>query len=187
MTDIHGILASINEAKQALDRQPELEGRIRELEHTLAERERHNQSLELTIAELRSEASELNSKLRAAEVARDEAAFRELEAEDKADKALSVVRKVLGEAQQYVEAVEPVSAPEPVNQSAPEPDPFVESTVSQSETVEYSPAPIMVPAPEPEPTQPVGRYADQHYWERPSNVSWHDWVAEGGEKAPWMS
>lgn len=189
MTNIHDILATLGEAKQALDAQPHLEGRIRELENNLSERERHNAELELTIHNLRDELSALNTKLAGVEAARDEAMFRELEAEDKAEKALSVVRKVLGEAQDYVAAVTP--QPEPVKE--PEPTAAAEYTTKVFSDSEAKPEgsgpaePKSEPtAPITEPTQPSRPYADTPHWMKPNELSWHDFVEGGGEKAPWM-
>lgn len=206
MSNIHEILATLSEAKQAVDAQPQLERRIHELSETLANRERHVGNLEATIHELREELAALNTKLAGVEAARDEAMFRELEAEDKAEKALSVVRRVLGEAREYVEAVTP--APEPVKepevQAQPQDHMKAAEYTDKLEAVAAAEAQPEKPGPsvdtagdhpnvtvassvenahvEQGPAQP---YAGKAYWDKPSDVSWTDWVAAGGDPAPW--
>lgn len=95
MTQVHEVLSAISEASAALNREPELQRSIMELQRKLGNAETHNQELELHIHEYKGLINDLQSKLRSLEVERDDYAFRELEATDKLDSIRSFLRNTM--------------------------------------------------------------------------------------------
>jgi hypothetical protein len=104
--DISHVLASIGEAKRALDAEPlyvrtisALEKHVRELGETVAQRE-------LRIHELKAEVATVTQALRSAEVERDDAGFRHLEEADKVQALLTLVRQHIADSLLCVGAIE---------------------------------------------------------------------------------
>src|SRR6267154_873292 len=104
--DITHVLASIGEAKRALDAEPQYIHRIDELV-------KHNEELgrtighrELRIHELKNENSALIQQLRSVEAERDDAGFRHLEEADKVQALLTLVRQIGGDILKCVSAIE---------------------------------------------------------------------------------
>lgn len=104
--DISHVLASIGEAKRALDAEPTyvrtisaLEKHVRELGETVAQRE-------LRIHELKAEVATATQALRSAEVERDDAGFRHLEEADKVQGLLTLVRQHIADSLLCVGAIE---------------------------------------------------------------------------------
>lgn len=89
---VHDILSAITEASGALQREPQLQSRVVELERSLNTSQTHAQELELRIASYKDEIASLNGKVRSLEVERDDAGFRELEAIDKLDDLRNMVK-----------------------------------------------------------------------------------------------
>jgi chromosome segregation ATPase len=129
--DINHIMNAISEANRALQEEPNYKHRIFSLEQESEARRQRVQHLEITIAELRDNITNLNNEVRALEVARDDAQFHQLEAQDKADQAVAVLNSIVKNAQDYIVAVSPPPPVEPETVKEPEPLPL-ESTVTES-------------------------------------------------------
>ncbi len=199
---IEGVIEALTSAKEAQDALPGLRSRIHELEHSNASLEVHASALENTIEALRSQLAAANAKTSEVTRERDEAQFRELEASDKFTNAQAVLRKIVGEVSDFTSAVEPkVESPvepqhEPVNSAPVSEHPTAATTENQSQTVESAPntgnvsatasdlAPITTGLNHPAPAQ-VPKYAGMAYWSKPDDVSWEEFVSNGGERAPW--
>lgn len=197
---IEGVIEALTTAKEAQDALPGLRSRINELERSNQSLEVHTSALENTIEALRSQLAAANAKTTEVTRERDEAQFRELEASDKFTNAQAVLRKIVGEVSDFTSAVEPkVESPvepqyEPVsaisvpadptalteNQSAPAP------SVSVNETTPVAGGHTDL-APITGLNQPaqVPRFAGMAYWSKPDDVSWEEFVSDGGERAPW--
>ena len=100
--DVYNILSAITEAKNALEREPQLQSRITELERSLNQSQSHAQELETRIIGYKSNIDHLNEKVRSLEVERDDMGFRELEASDKLDALRMVVKSFMANAESHM-------------------------------------------------------------------------------------
>src|SRR6266705_4373711 len=103
--NISGFLNSIAEAKRAFDAEPEHLQRIADLE---ADQRRLGETVaarELRIHSLKQDNDALLGKLRSVEAERDDAGFRALEADDKVQNLLIVVRGFVIEGLKIISAV----------------------------------------------------------------------------------
>ena len=198
---IEGVIEALTAAKEAQDALPGLRSQVSDLERRNETLREHTAALETTIMNLRDQLSAAQQKTVEVTRERDEAQFRELEASDKFTNAQAVLRKIVGEVSDFTSAVEPKteSSVEPQHEpvsavSVPE-GPTVNSTESQSPTAPAATtlesafhsddlAPIITGLNQPAPAQ-VPRYAGMAYWSKPDDVSWEEFITNGGEKAPW--
>jgi len=102
---ISGFLNSIAEAKRAFDAEPQYQSRIQQLEGNNLSLSQTIAARELRIHELKNELDRQTQALRSAEVERDDAGFRHLEADDKVQNLLVVVRGFIGDALKVCSAV----------------------------------------------------------------------------------
>lgn len=184
MTQVHDILDAINEARTALDERPQLQSQVEQLTKSLAKAEQHSCALELHIRNYKEEIANLNAKVRSLEVERDDAGFRELEAQDKLDALRNVVlgvhttlEKTLPKAEPIVEAPVVVAPQAGTTSVAAEPtsEPTSGSTMYGSSYAPETPAQSN-PTPMPEPNRP---YSGKAYNEQPM-VSRTEWIEGGG-------
>lgn len=104
--NISGFLNSIAEAKRAFDAEPEYQRQIAELERDKQRLGETVASRELRIHTLKQEQETLTQRLRSAEVERDDAGFREMEATDKVSALLTLVRGFVGDGLKAISAIE---------------------------------------------------------------------------------
>lgn len=214
MSSIESVIAALVEAQRAQEELPKVRAELDTEQAANSRLRDHIAGLEIKISALRDELSAAQTKTQEVTKERDEAMFRELEASDIVSHARRVLAQIKGEIVDFTDATSPAPVkvePEPLPQSAPEASPvpkgedlaagpFVSSTESQSQPAEsassgavaepYGVAPASDLAPvvtglnQPAPAQ-VPRYAGMAYWSKPDDVSWQDFVANGGEAAPW--
>src|SRR5712671_1048528 len=97
----HNFIREIAEAYRALESEPDLKRQVHEFESRHIRDGETIARLETRIMELKAHEDELNTKLRSVEAERDEAGFRQLEAEDKVVNlvhAFQVVHSTIGQA-----------------------------------------------------------------------------------------
>ena len=188
MTQVHDILDAINEARTALDERPQLKSYIQELETNLRQSQTHAQALEVNIQGYKSDISGLTDKIRSLEVERDDAGFRELEAQDKLDALRNVVLGVHTTLEKTLPKAEPIVEAPVVNEVAPQagttsvtieptPEPTPGSTLYGSSYVLVPETQAQSnPIPTPEPNRP---YSGKAYNEQPM-VSRTEWIEGGG-------
>lgn len=204
---IEGVIEALTAAKEAQDALPGLRSRINELERSNQNLEVHTSSLEQKIADLQGQLSAANAKTSEVTRERDEAQFRELEASDKFTNAQAVLRKIVGEVSDFTSAVEPKGPSAVEEEHSPLASQLTSSEGSTQEgqtkpnTTESQPssgsnaspehsteqtdlAPIVTGLNQPAPAQ-VPRFAGMAYWSKPDDVSWEEFITNGGEKAPW--
>lgn len=214
MSSIESVIAALVEAQRAQEDLPKVRAELDTEQAANSRLRDHIAGLEIKIANLRDELSAAQTKTQEVTKERDEAMFRELEASDIVSHARRVLAQIKGEIVDFTDATSPAPVkvePEPLPQSAPEASPvpkgedlasagpFVSSTESQSQPVSSAPsgvsvaetggehsdlAPVVTGLNQPAPAQ-VPRYAGMAYWSKPDDVSWQDFVANGGEAAPW--
>lgn len=190
-------------AKQALDELPRVRVELATARENLNAADSLLDDQAKAIAWHKSELETLKAALADKEVALAAATFRESEATRKIDS----LRDILGAG--VVSHRDPI--PEPVAEEA---KPFVTyfdmpeiaSFNIYAEPEEAKPEPEREPEakpeaenpadnepdysdpnrdPAPEVAEPIKQYAGKAYWQRPSNVTWAEWVNEGGEPSPW--
>jgi hypothetical protein len=187
--NINDILATMEAAKFATERVPELEAKVRELQDAL---ERKTQSADRLVDDL-SKSTESNAELRGTirslEVERDEAGFRALLAEDKLEKVTSALGIVVPKA---------VEAAGVVSEAAPKP---VEAAQAQGEITQLpEPAPLSDPGfhsglantsihatcqgDAGDETKP---YSGRTSWQKPNSMTWGDWYDGGGQVPGWYN
>ena len=198
MTYINDILATLTEAKDALEKLPELREEIRrEREDNIrAESELHT-ALDANL-KLQATIDELNAKVRSLEVERDDASFRELETADRLNAAKARLQAIIGSATDVLSQVEPPKAPEPTKAEGPisgsdtvvnqEPNSGLGVANSPEFIGEVKTDTLAPPAPPVETHIPA--YVPQPYrgfrvWDRPDGVSWEEFVNGGGEAPSW--
>lgn len=174
--DINHIMNAISEANRALQAEPDYKHRIFALETESESRRQRIAELEITISKLRDQISDLNTNVRALEVARDEAQFHQLEAQDKADQAVAVLNQIVKNAQDYIVAVTPpppvepaTSAPEqhtelaPVEELKPEPEAPQDMVLVSAPPTDKGESEM---EPTPEPSTPDTTQTPIPYWLR---------------------
>lgn len=127
MSTINAIMAELQAGEAAKARVPELTKMIDELSAKLNESQRHAQALELRAKERETTIEGLNQKVSSLVVERDDASFRELEAQDRFTTLLESVRPIwssLGHALNRADPPKPVPEPVKVAPTQPEPSPF---------------------------------------------------------------
>jgi len=187
---------------QATEQLPQLQAECERLRLEVASYAETVQRLELKLLARNDDIDGLNSRIRSLEVERDDAGFRQLEAEDKIDAVRSIVENIQSEAEALkgklfpkpielkpepmpIKDAEPVELPKASDwipsQGQSEVDPTAPSTdTSKSETASTS----SVPTTETASTESSkGVYADRYYIDHPGWVSREDWKAGGGSDA----
>lgn len=104
---------------QATERLPQLEGQVADLQEQVDYYARTVQDRELSIVEYKRTIDELQAKVRALEVERDDASFRVLEAEDQTASTISKARNAAAALAEIISALDP---PKP----EPKPEPIIE-------------------------------------------------------------
>lgn len=158
----HNFIREIAEAYRALEQEPALLHRIKELETAHVHDGERVARLEKRLMERAEEINELNAKLRSVEAERDDAGFRLLEAEDRVDairKALGVPTEVANAvAKREAEVRDELTPKPPVEvQAQPVANPTQELSISQGQATSTS-ALEDVP---PSPTVPDGQGSEQ--------------------------
>ena len=213
---VQDVLSAITEASAALNREPQLQSRIAELERSLNQSQSHAQELETRIIGYKSNIDHLNEKVRSLEVERDDMGFRELEASDKLDALRMVVNSFMANAESHmpkpveVKQDEPVIEPIPVASAAtgsysnPSPEPLQppnpieatgqsESPLSSSATTtkvsETAGAPVPATPSESAPsTKPYeGKTHTEVFGDHKYHISFSEWLAGGGSENGWDS
>lgn len=191
---VHDVLSAISVAKDALDAKPALESKIAELEAKLANAERHNQSLELSIIDYKSEIDAKRQTIDGLETAKANAERTISEMEDRQKAVSRFLGSLVGDASTLNEVLNPpapVVEPAPVAESAPtswqapaEPTPVDGGTPAPSvgtSTVGQSPNPTQTTT---EATSDdnwlSGRYYGKLYYFQPRWISRDVWLNEGG-------
>lgn len=192
---VHDVLSAISVAKDALDAKPALESKIAELEAKLASAERHNQSLELSIIDYKSEIDAKRQTIDGLEAAKANAERTISEMEDRQKAVSRFLGSLVGDASTLNEVLNPpapVVEPTPVAESVPtswqapaEPAPVDggtptapvgTSTVGQStDTVEAPPTTIGNAG-----SYNSNRYVGKLYYFQPRWISRDVWINEGG-------
>ena len=180
---VHDVLSAISVAKDALDAKPALESKIAELEAKLASAERHNQSLELSIIDYKSEIDAKRQTIDGLETAKANAERTITEMEDRQKAVSRFLGSLVGDASTLNDVLNPpapvVAEPVPVEPLAPaEPasmDRGSEATpLGTSEVGQSSPAENQSPPPS------LGRYHGKLYYFQPRWISRDAWLNEGG-------
>lgn len=143
---VQDVLSAITEASAALNREPQLQSRIAELERSLNQSQSHAQALEIHIVEYKGIIDNLQSKVRSLEVERDDMGFRQLEAEDKLDALRNVVASFTTKAAQHMP--KPVEIVESKGVVAPSLDEMKQAASAASES-SSNPSPEPLPNPSP--------------------------------------
>lgn len=121
LSDLMKELQAGEEARAAV---PALQSRIEDLSFQRDRAQKHNQGLEENIIDYKRAIDDLTSKVRSLEVERDDAGFRELEAQDKLNRLLEAARAAISNLWNDVTSIDPPAptppAPSPV-QDAPMP------------------------------------------------------------------
>ncbi len=156
------------------------------------------QSREEAIVRYKAEIEELQSKVRNAEVARDDAELRFLELDEKASKVLAHVASIQAAAAVVQESLTP--KPEPVPEVKPEPvytasgwrddispmqegqsvsDPTSHSMASGGDNTEHPPQ-------VDDPSLPSGPYSGKRYYDHPTYLTLSEWLSGGGTEADYL-
>lgn len=195
----------------AMERLPQVEAQVSDLEAKLNSAQTHSQGLELNILDYKSQIEDLNAKLRSVEGERDEAMFRALELEERNEKVVQAFRTIADRVDSTLTLIVPQSA-EPVvaNDFQPSgdntPSHAVELNTPQSDTEggtqnqpsnestagsdNYAPIPSSAPNEEWGKTVPPAiyhdtessKYAGKYYIDVEGYVSFEDWLAGGGSE-----
>lgn len=208
---VQDVLNAISEASAALNREPEYKTRITELERSLNSSTNRSETLALDLASHKDQIDSLTAKVRSLEVERDDAGFRELEAQDKLDALRSVVESFTAKTEslkpkvvpitpvptasvasvaeaptQQAPIAQPEQAPHPVQQAGQSgPSPFSASTTQASDTTSSaSPtATHMELVPTPKPYE--GKTYTQVFGSLGSQCGQAEWVDKGGTIDNW--
>lgn len=113
--NITDLLRELQAGEEARAKIPQLESTVAEYRKLSDDWAKHNQALELSILGYKSTISDLTTKVARLEVERDDAGFRELEAQDKLTQMLDTMRDVGGMLGATIDRVSP-PAPEPMPQ-----------------------------------------------------------------------
>lgn len=188
---VHDVLSAISVAKDALDAKPALESRIAALETARAEAERHNQSLELSIIDYKSEIEAMRQTIDGLETAKANAERTISEMEDRQKAVSRFLGSLVGDASTLNEVLNPpapVVEPTPVAESVPtswqapaEPtsvDGGSEAPSVGTSAVGQSPdASTFTATP---PTGQPRQYSGKLYYFQPRWISRDAWLNEGG-------
>lgn len=188
---VHDVLSAISVAKDALDAKPALESKIAELEAKLASAERHNQSLELSIIDYKSEIDAKRQTIDGLETAKANAERTISEMEDRQQAVSRFLGSLVGDASTLNEVLNP---PAPVVEPTPVAEPVPTSWAAEAEpaTVDGGTTPTSVGTSEvgqsPDTstftaTPPTGqprRYSGKLYYFQPRWISRDVWVSDGG-------
>lgn len=139
-TNLSEVLSVLSEAHSAVQIVPELRTKIADLEFIGKGNADRINAQEQTLAARDYTIGELQARIHALEVARDQATFREAEANDKFTHAMHTLDAIMGRARDFKQALEP------------EPVPVQHETVSNvevdpSERATSSPLPVTSPLP----------------------------------------
>jgi hypothetical protein len=120
---------SLVEMAKAYDTLPSVEHALSEARHEIDHKSNTIQRLELKLMDRASEIDSLHAEIRRLEVARDDAELRFLESDDVASTLKGILKKLVGDAQGVLKAVEPpLPEPTPIEPFSP--------TTSSSDPVE---------------------------------------------------
>lgn len=131
MSTVNDIISELHAGEQAKAKVPELERALNAVSSERDSSQQHAQSLELKISNYRDQIDGLLSKVRALEVERDDAGFRELETADKLSTLLKAVRHATSDLDGSAMQVDPPKAPE--KQPEPVKEPSAERPISAPE------------------------------------------------------
>lgn len=195
---------------QATERLPQVEAELDKANTTIETYAKQVQDREISILSLKSEIEALNSRIQAAEVARDDAEMRFLELDEKADKVADMLRTVIALGHEAHDALvppkpgplpepEPVKEPEAQNftgfqptvseavttqgQSESNPTASTQGNTASSETLAGSSQTAeLVTAQEQVSVSTDKPYLGKFYYDHPTYVSYHDWIEGGGSE-----
>lgn len=192
---VHDVLSAISVAKDALDAKPALESKIAELEAKLASAERHNQSLELSIIDYKSEIDDKRQTIEGLETAKSNAERTISEMEDRQKAVSRFLGSLVGDASTLNDVLNPpapvvaqpvVAEPVPTSWAAqaepatvdggtPAPSVGTSAVGQSADTVEAPPTTIGDAG-----SYNSNRYAGKLYYFQPRWISRDAWHAEGG-------
>lgn len=183
---------------QATERLPQVEHELADANTQISSLNQVVQSREEAIIRYKTEIESLQSKIRDAEVARDDAELRFLELDEKAGKALAlrgIIADMVNQAFDLLTPPKPEPAPEPEPVKAvpvPEYKPwdgpdFAPQGQSESHPTQSDASTETLPATtassqETAPLPSQGRYSDKLYYDHPVYVSFDNWLAGGGSE-----
>lgn len=136
--DVNNLAHSFVAMAQAFERLPQVQAELEESRQLHKETLDATQRLELRLIDMKNELDAAHAATRKAEVERDHAETMFLETDDKLQKSLDVLKVVIGDANDFLRAVEPPK---------PEPEPVAEVKVGASEVDPFA------NEPQPTPTQ----------------------------------
>lgn len=192
---VGNFVADLVEMAKATEELPKVQAELRQLHDDNDTLAKSLLAREEAILRYKAEIEELHAKVRATEVARDDAEFRFLEAEEHAAKATTLARNAASILGDLIPVLDP---PKPQPEPIPEVVHSVEEVASQGQS-EQGPTSgtaqsitASVPAQEtgantsepismPEPRS--GPYTNKRYTDHPAYVSREDWLAGGGTEA----
>ncbi len=190
--DVAAVLESLGEAKSAYEAVPGLRQRIDELEAALADRDRTIRNTSHDLEETMTAKAQVEAKLQATEVERDQYFFRAEEAADKLSKMASVLGvaaspEPVTQAPPKTEVPEPAAAPSPAIPEDREGDVTSNPTSATATTSDTSSGTVPLALVESANTGGDRPYLGKPYYERPSGMSWQEWSEKGGERPYWVT
>lgn len=139
MSNNPNFVSELVQMARAFEELPEVKQQLDAVTHELTEAQATIQRLELRLIDAKNETEAAHSATRKAEVERDHAETMFLETDDKLQKGLDVLKTFIGDAGDFIRAVQPV--PEPVAEAPKaEPVPLEPQTGHPEPTAEASPA-----------------------------------------------
>jgi len=133
------------EMAKATEMLPQIQSQLTEARMQIEELQATVQRLELKLLDRSNTIDDLNRKVRDAEVARDDAEYRFLEAEDRTARAVDFIKATFGSAGALIQALEP---PREEPMPMPEPNPVPEPLPTPS-AIETELSTLLTPAPGP--------------------------------------
>ena len=141
--NMNNFATTLVEMAKAHEQLPALQAEINNLNTQLNTAQDTVQSRELRIIDLNTQIEALNAKLRSVEAERDDASFRELEAEDKVAALTQSLRTVFSSVGETLKAAQPVEVRlEPAVVDLPHVSPGEQLSPGQPAVVSVSPDPI---------------------------------------------
>lgn len=194
---IQSLMESLAEAQRAIEEAPGLRKEIAELkaELEMAYDDISNQKFDLQNRD--SQIASLTEFLRAAEVARDEAMFREQDANERASLARQMVQSLVDLGKDYLAKIVPVS--EVAAGVAVQQETSQQGNQSDASPTAADPVPLISPS----SPAPIGDHTDAEtpaavdtsdkpylgwaHWAKPHDVTWREFEAGGGKLSSWVT
>src|SRR5207237_8048137 len=110
---VTSFVSDLMEMAKAVELVPQLQQEVDDHHATTGSLKAIIDNLQADLEQSRQYAASQELRAHTAEVSRDDAEYRFLEAQDRTDRALAFVRSVFGNAGQVIQSLEPAPAPEP--------------------------------------------------------------------------